>query len=497
MSTKIPAPAIDYLALGPEAALGAGACLVLIVRAVGARTRKTGIRRRIAAVVAYSAAGASAVLGVAALARAGSGGAGPTVGNMIASDAYSAGFKIFFAGMAALALLLGYGGLNRDGAPREEFGALILLAAAGMMVVVSSVDLIVVFLGLELFSVSFYVLAGFLRERTAPQEAALKYFLLGSFASAFFLYGAAFTYGGTGSLNLGVVSAVASRGDFSWLLLAGIAMLLAGLSFKVGAVPFHMWVPDVYQGTPSYLAGFLAAGAKAAGFGAALRIFDSLLPSRELWTPLIVAVGVLTLAVGAAGAIGQTNIKRMLGYSSVVHAGYLFLGVAAPDQGGAAASLFYLVTYTAMIFGAFAIVAVFQGERTDAGDLEDFRGMGRRRPVLGVALTVLLLGLAGFPPTSGFIAKFYLFQAAIEAGLVWFALAGAIASVVAAFFYIRLIVVMYAPAAETESGLSLEARAPASLSAGIAVAVCLTVALGVFPQPVLAFAQAARVGGGV
>ncbi len=497
MSTEIPAPSIDFLAIGPEVVLAAGACLVLLIRAAGARSRRDRIAKSSAAVAAFAATAASAVLAAAALSKAHTSGASTTLGHMIALDTYSASFKILIAAMAAMALIMGYGGLAADGSSREEFGALTLLASVGMMVMVSSVDLIVIFLALELFSVSFYILAGFLRERPAPQEAALKYFLLGSFASAFFLYGVALSYGGAGSLNLEIISAVTSRGDFSLLILGGIALILAGLGFKVGAVPFHMWVPDVYQGTPSYLAGFLAAGAKVAGFGAALRIFSSLISSKEVWLPLIVTVGVVTMAVGAVGAIGQANVKRMLGYSSIVHAGYLFLGVAAPGPRGSAAGLFYLVTYAAMIFGAFAIIAVFQKGRPESGDLEDFRGMGRRRPLLGVSLTVLLLALAGVPPTSGFIAKFYLFRAALDAGLWWFALAGALASVAAAFFYIRLIVIMYSTADKESSTLSISAKAPISLTAGIAAAVALTMAVGIFPQPLLAFAENAGLIGGL
>ncbi len=504
MKSTIPAPHFDVLAVAPEAAAVVGACLVLLVKAVGAKTSNLSLRRNAVGLVALTTTAVSTALAALAFARTRTEGGGLSAGTMIAYDSYAASFKVLLGVVAAQALVLGYAGLARDRALKEEFSSLVLLATAGMMVMVSAADLIVVFLALELFSVSFYVLAGFLRDRPAPQEAALKYFLLGSFASAFFLYGIALAYGGTGSLNLKVIASVVSRGDFSWLLLGGTALLLAGLAFKVGAVPFHMWVPDVYQGAPSYIVGFLAAGAKIAGFGAALRIFAALLPGRATWFPLVVAVGVVTMAVGAVGAIGQTNVKRMLAYSSVVHAGYLFLGVAAPQGSGVGATLFYLTTYAAMILGAFAVVAALQKERTEAGSLEDFRGLGRKRPLLGVALTVLLLGLAGIPPTSGFIAKFYLFRSAVEAGLWGFALAGALASVVAAFFYIRLIVVMYqgvealsseeAPAPEEAAP---DATAPSVLYGAVAFTVAVTVALGMFPQPVLAFTEAARLVGGI
>ncbi|MER3395864.1 MAG: NADH-quinone oxidoreductase subunit N [Acidimicrobiia bacterium] len=502
-STKIALPIVDFFALGPEIALASGACLLLIARAIMVRSVEMRARKVVSLVLSYSASLVALGLALADLVRVRSQGPSLTAGSLIANDAYSASFKLVFAAMAVLAIAMGYSGLSRDGRVREEFGALVLLACAGMMAMVSAVDLIVVFLALELFSISFYVLAGFLRDSPAPQEAALKYFLLGSFASAFLLYGIALAYGGTGSLNLGVISSVSSRGSFSWLLLAGTALLLSGLAFKVGAVPFHMWVPDVYQGAPSYTSGFLAAGAKAAGFGAAMRIFAALVPSRDLWLPLVVGVGVVTMIVGAAAAIGQQNVKRMLGYSSIVHAGYLFLGVASPVEGGAQATLFYIVTYAAMIFGAFAIVAIFQRERTDAGDLVDFRGMGRKRPLLGVGLTILLLGLAGIPPTAGFIAKLYLFRAAVQAGLVWFALAGATASVVAAFFYIRLVIVLYQPEEKSANvvdtalpAVHLDAIAPGALSAAIFATVAVTLILGVFPQPALGFAEAARLIGG-
>ncbi len=504
MSAPVSPPHFDALAVAPEAAAVVGACLVLLTKAAGAKTLGTPARRAVAGVLALAASAASTALGAAAVVSTRAGRGGLSAGSMVAHDAYGASFKVVLGGVAALALVMGHAGLGRDRAWKEEFSSLVLLATAGMMVMVSAVDLIVIFLALELFSVSFYVLAGFLRDRPAPQEAALKYFLLGSFASAFFLYGIALTYGGTGSLNFQAISSVVSRGDFSWLVLGGTALLLAGLAFKVGAVPFHMWVPDVYQGTPSYLVGFLAAGAKIAGFGAALRIFAALLPGRQTWLPLVIVAGVVTMVVGAMGAMGQTNVKRILAYSSIVHAGYLFLGVAAPHGSGVGATLFYLTTYTAMIIGAFAVVAALQKDRPEAGSLDDFRGLGRTRPLLGVALTVLLLGLAGVPPTSGFIAKFYLFRSAVEAGLWGFALAGALASVVAAFFYIRLIVVMYqgveAPVAATSyepEGLDLEATSPAALYGAIAVTVLVTVLVGVFPQPVLAFSEAARLLGGI
>lgn len=489
MSARIVPPRIDFLVVLPEVICATAGVAVLLVRAFMAR-RWARPSKAVAVCLGIAAASTAAVVAVWAAATRISG-VEEVFGGSVAADTYGLVAKALLGATAALALLVGESGLRRDGAAREEFSALVLLAATGMMAMVGAQDLVIVFLGLELFSVSFYVLAGFIRDAPASQESALKYFLLGAFASAFFLYGVALNYGAVGSTNLSVLADVASRGGFSWLMLGGLTLLTVGLAFKVGAVPFHMWVPDVYQGAPSYIAGFLAAGAKIAGFGAALRIFSAVVPARTHWLPIVVTLGVLTMAVGAAGAIAQKNVKRMLAYSSVVHAGYLFLAVAAPSGLGIRAALFYLATYAAMVIGVFAVVAIVQRRRTDTGTLDDFRGLARQRPVLGATLAVLLLGLAGVPPTSGFFGKLFVFQAAVEQGLVGFALVGALASVVAAFFYIRLLLVIYEAREElVEGDIDTAAAVPVGLRAGLALAVLATLVLGVAPE--LLFALVSR-----
>jgi NADH-quinone oxidoreductase subunit N len=488
---KLQPTGVDYYAVLPEISTAAGACVLLLVRAASKRASDNARAWITFGIGSVFSAGAI-LAALAAGTRFAGKNLAPAFSAVVARDMYAVVAKGLIGLLAIVSLAVGCAGLRHDRALREEYGALVLLASTGMMAMVGSLDLVTMFLGLELFSLAFYVLTAFLRERPAPREAALKYFLLGSFASAFFLYGVMLIYGAVGSTNLTVAAAVADRGGFPWLLLAGTSLVLVGLGFKVGAVPFHMWVPDVYQGSPSYLSGVLAAGAKVGGFGAAVRIFASLMPARSHWIGPVAVVGVATMAVGAAGAIGQSNVKRILAYSSIVHAGYLFLAIGAPTKLGVQAALFYLASYALLVIGAFAVVSVFQRNRTDCGTLEDFRGIARERPVLGLAFAVLLLGLAGIPPTSGFFAKLLVFEAALEQGLVLFAVCGAVASVIAAYFYIRLLLTIYAtPADSTDPEIDRRAKVQPALAAGIAFAVAATAVLGVFPEILLSIASKA------
>lgn len=476
----IEAPAIDYVAIAPEAILVLGALVILIEKACLPR------RYRMMASVATGALAicASTVATAILWQRIGDRGSGTAVSGILAVDGFAVFSKFLFLGIAAFAILLGVPGLRRERLMREEYPALVVLAAVGMMLMAASSDLILTFVALELFSLAFYVLAAFARDMPRPQESALKYFLLGAFASAFFLYGVALAYGTAGSTNLASIAGFLGRGSLPWIFIAAMALILVGLGFKVGAVPFHMWVPDVYQGAPSQVVGFLASGAKAAGVVALLRIYVSAFyPARPSWLPVIAGLSIATMAVGVTVALVQSDIKRLLAYSSIAHAGYLLMGVAAATPTATSASLFYLVSYAAMVFGAFAVVSVISGKGDSLTNFDDFAGLARRRPMLAFAFTIFLLGLAGIPPTAGFIAKFVLFQAVVESGLWWLVLCGAVASVIAAYFYLRVIIVMFVREPEGEELVSDEPDPVTSLGMGLAIGI--TLVLGIIPQAIM------------
>jgi NADH-quinone oxidoreductase subunit N len=328
-----------------------------------------------------------------------------------------------------------------------------LMGATGMLVMASANDLIVVFVALEVFSIALYVMTAFDRHRIESQEAGLKYFLLGAFSSAVFLYGVALVYGATGSTNLidvaNAVRGVATSGS-NGMLMVGFGLLLVGLGFKVAAVPFHMWTPDVYQGAPTPVTAFMAGATKAVAFGALLRIFVGAFDGlRSDWRPAVFALAVLSMVVGAAAAIVQTDVKRMLAYSSIAHAGYVLIGVQVATEvrgpfGGTAAALFYLAIYMVMSVGAFGAVQIL-GRRGDrAHSVNDYAGLARREPVLAALLTLFLLAQAGVPLTAGFVAKLAVFKAAVDAGQYQLALVGMLSATVAAFVYLRIVIAMYA-----------------------------------------------------
>jgi NADH-quinone oxidoreductase subunit N len=386
-----------------------------------------------------------------------------------------------------------------DDAPPEVF-PLLLFALTGMVLLAAASDLLVVFIALEILSLSLYVMAGATR-RLAAQEAAMKYFLLGAFSSAFLLYGIALCYGATGSTSLlGIARASVNPAGDGTLLLAGIGLLSVGFLFKVAAVPFHMWTPDVYQGAPTPVAAFMAAGTKAAGFAIFLRVFAGALGGLVVsWRPVISAVAVLTMLIGAALAVVQTDLKRMLAYSSISHAGYLLVGVAAAATvpAGISASLFYLLAYAFMVMGAFMVVQYASrlgppdSEATEErSSLDDYRGFARRHPWAGALLALFMLALTGIPPLSGFWAKYYVFLAGIEAGLTWLVVVAVISSVISAFFYLRVLVVAYLqePAAEAEPA----AGPGPALGLALGLAGVVTVAIGLAPEVLVSAARTAE-----
>jgi NADH-quinone oxidoreductase subunit N len=375
-------------------------------------------------------------------------GAKVTIAGAVAYDGFSVFIQIVVSITILLTALIGDGYLRREGIEGCEFHVLAMLSASGAMLMGSANDLIVVFLGLEILSIALYVLAAFNHKRAESGEAALKYFVLGAFSSAIFVYGIALVYGATGTTNLPQIASYLSKNVVAsnGVLLAGLALLLVGFGFKIAAVPFHMWSPDVYQGAPSPITGFMAAVAKAGAFAALLRVFvSSFGVVRTDWQPIVWGLAILSLVVGAVLALVQRDVKRMMAYSSINHAGFILLGVQAADARGVSASLYYLFAYMFMVIGTFAVITVM-GRAGDTGhQLSDYRGLGRRQPVLAGAFAVFLLAQAGVPFTTGFLAKFQVVAAAVDVHSYALAVVAMVSAAIAAFFYLRVGITMYSP----------------------------------------------------
>ncbi len=369
------------------------------------------------------------------------------IANAVVMDGFSVLFMILISIAMLLTALVANGYLEREGVQGAEFHVLALISASGAMVMAMANDLIVIFLGLEILSIALYVLTAFNYRRVASGEAALKYFILGGFSSAIFVYGIALTYGATGTTNLTQIADFLSKNVVlsNGLLLAGLALLLAGFAFKIAAVPFHMWTPDVYQGAPTPVTGFMAAVAKAGAFAALLRVlFSSFGVVSADWRPILYGLAVLSLVLGAFVALRQRDVKRMLAYSSINHAGFILLGVVAGTARGASASLYYLFVYMFMTIGSFAVVTVLGRSGDDDHDLSRYRGLAGRQPVLALAFAVLLLAQAGAPFTTGLWAKVQVVFAVVQAGDVPLGVIAMVTAVVAAYFYLRIAVLMYA-----------------------------------------------------
>ena len=411
---------------------------------------------------------------------------------MVVLDPFALFFNIVIGYATGLVILFSMDYIRREGQEAGEFYILVLLSALGMMLMASAGDLIIVFLGLETMSIALYVLTGFFRHRLEAGEASMKYFLIGAFASAFFLYGIALIFGATGSTNLDrIANAVAAGAGRDPMLAIGFGLLLVGFGFKISAVPFHMWAPDAYEGAPTSITAFIATGSKAAAFASLLRVLLTALRGAPLdWPMLMWGMAAITMSVGNVVALAQQNIKRMLAYSSIAHVGYMLVGVVAGGSLGNGAVLFYLLVYTFTTAGAFGAILLLERNGREAVQLADYGGLATRHPVLAVALSVFLLSLIGIPPTAGFVGKFYLFGAAVKSGYVWLAVIGVLNSAVAAYYYLRLIVYMYMR--EPEGAPTVLAP---SFSGALALAVALwgVVQLGVAPGPLFDLAQAAVV----
>jgi NADH-quinone oxidoreductase subunit N len=488
-------PEIAYQPILPELILAGVAMAILLVDAVWP-SRDQRLAQGIAVLGLAGAAAASLWIWMAVDERLDGGASqaasAPTfLGGMVASDKYAAFFRLVILASSLVAVLLSSHYLRRTGEGRGEFPALILFATSGMTLLAAAADLIVVFLALEILSLSLYVLAGFSLRRRASQEAGLKYFLLGAFSSAFFLYGIAMAYGATGTTNIGGIADGVTGGSSLGLILVAAGLLTVGFAFKVAAVPFHMWTPDVYQGAPTPVTAFMAAGTKVAGFAALIRVMSAALGGVG-WEiqPVLYGLAAVTMVVGSLLAIAQQDVKRMLAYSSIAHAGFVLVGVAAGNQQGIAGAMFYLVAYAAMIMGAFAVVILVSRSSEERHSLASYRGLGRTNPVLAGLLTLFLLSLAGIPPLAGFMAKVLVFQAAVDAGLESLVIIAVLASVVAAFFYIRLIVLAYMY--DPEESLAAAPAAPGPALALVATA-AVTLVLGIFPSLLLGPLETASV----
>ncbi len=406
---------------------------------------------------------------------------------MFKVDSFSLFFNIIFLVSTILVALLSINYLGKDDRKQGPYYLLILLATLGMMLMAAGNELIVVFLGLELMSLSLYVLAGYFRSNPVSSEAGMKYLLLGAFASAFFLYGIALIYGATGTTSIPAIAAQLTAESQSFMLLAGMFLLIVGFGFKVAIVPFHQWAPDVYEGAPTTIAAFISAGPKAAGFAAFLRIFMEALPAIQTeWSGVIILLAMLTMTIGNIIAIAQTNIKRMLAYSSIAHAGYVLIGLAAVSEEGTASAMLYLLVYCVMNIGAFGAVILAKTADGENLTISDYAGLGFRKPLLGLFMTLMLLSLAGFPPTAGFVGKFYIFKAAIGSELYLLVIVGAINTAISAFYYLRVVVTMYMREPEEELELS---PYPSTLVAGLILAAIGVLLIGVLPSFTLELAQ--------
>ena len=480
----------DLLAILPELLVMAGGCLVLVLDPLTPHGRKEWLTYFSLAVL-----GAAFVVGYWFMGPL-AGSPRPAFNGLYVVDAYGSFWKLLLIVVSGLVILLAKAHLKLEEIDLPEFYAFILLSLSGMMVMVSGTDLLVIYLGLELMSLSLYIMAGFKRYARRSLEAAAKYFILGSFSSGILLYGISLLFGRTGSTTLaGVRDGIAGLPSGDPILLLAMSLLVVGFGFKVAAVPFHMWTPDVYEGSPTSVTAYMAVASKAASFAAFLRVFlEALGGIKESWRMLLVAVCIATMMLGNVVAIVQTNIKRMLAYSSIAHAGYAMIGLVVADAAGTASVMLYLAIYAFMNLGAFAVVTMLRRGGLEGDEIDDFTGLARRNKWAAFVMLLFMFSLAGIPPTAGFIAKFYVFMAAVGAHMPGLAVLAVVFAAISAYFYLRVVMVMYMrEPGETAGTPGYDVRVVASPAtiAVLLVAALGVLALGVFPDPLIQAAQSA------
>src|SRR6188768_1380503 len=408
---------------------------------------------------------------------------------VIAADNFGLFVTVVLTIVGVLTIMFSSQVLERDGLPVGEYYALVLFSIVGMIMMATATDLLVIFVALEILSLAVYVLTGVRRDSPKGTEAAFKYFLLGAFSSAFFLYGIAFTYGVAGSTRLEAIGSFLSAQALSNnpMILLAVGLLLVGFAFKISAVPFHMWTPDAYEGAPAIVTGFMSTGVKVAAFAAFTRVFLSTLePFKNDWTPLVAGLAVLTMFLGTVVGVAQSNLKRMLGYSSIAHGGYLLVALVSANELGKQAILFYLLSYALTNLAAFGVIALLGTREKNNDDLRDYAGLWHTRPGVAALMTVALLSLGGLPPTAGFFAKYYIFIAAISAGYYGLAIIGVLSSVVSVFFYLRVVVKMYMAEPDTQTA---PPRVTGMGLAALALAIIAIFYLGILPTPVINLAS--------
>ena len=485
-------PLADLAVILPELIVVGAACLLLVLDPVTPSTKKDWL--------AWMSVAALVVCFIVTM-----NGMGERVyafNGLVVVDGYASFWKLLLYVVSGMIVLLSIGYLKEERIDLAEFYGFVLLSLTGMMIMVSGADLLVVYLGIELMSISLYVMAGFKRFEAKSMESSAKYFILGAFSSGILLYGISLIFGAAGSTRLvEIAAAVNARGLNDSLVLMALMLLIVGFGFKVAAVPFHMWTPDVYQGAPTSVTAFMAVASKAAGFGAFLRVmlegFGGVKPN---WIGLILGLCILTLILGNLVAIVQTNVKRMLAYSSIAHAGYALIGLVVAgwlgtkdgvSSQGVAGMMLYLAIYAFMTLGAFSIVAILRRGGLEGENLDDFTGLAKRHKGVAFVMLLFMVSLAGIPPTAGFIGKFYLFMAAVNAGLTWLAVVGLIFAAVSAFYYLRVVMVMYmrepTPHQELETRLALSPAAAVVLACTVAGVVIL----GLYPGPLVSFTSSA------
>lgn len=482
-ASLLQSPQISWMAIAPVLVLGVGAAIVLLidVQWKPSTPRPLGIATGVvlAAALAFAVAQWMRLDSIPREERF-------PFGQMIAIDGFGILAQCVLLIVTGLGVATGWKLFERLGRRAAEALALVLLSTAGFSLMAMSIHLVMMFLGLEIGSIALYVLAGITRERAESDEAAIKYFLLGSVASAIFIYGAALTFAGTGQLNVALQANFLTNTILftPGVVLVGVALLIIGLAFKVSAAPFHAWAPDVYQGAPAGIVGFMASAAKVGAFVSMWRILGIGFPSLdESWGPVLAAIAALSMVVGAVLAVVQDDVRRMLAYSGVAHAGFILTGIISGVD-GIEGVWFYLAVYTLQLVGAFGVVAAVTGASGARSSFTSFAGLGRRQPMLAVVFSTLLLGMAGLPLTSGFIAKFGVFQDAWRSGYEWLVIVAVLASVVGFFFYLRVIVTMYMQEPEGD-----EAAAPGIVArSALAIVALATIVFGIIPTPLLELA---------